>query len=150
MTPVIKETDFPELVEIYNTKGRTEMYDHIRSRFGLKNPYFILRRLMKSDSYNYDEAADKFYPAEAGSSRDEQSELFMSLDELCGRQLPMRAPEKSSLKASQSEAMENLVHTLISDKLLELSRYVWLDSDSKMVRVDRSTLEQNGYKLEIF
>lgn len=22
MTPVIKETDFPELVEIYNTKGR--------------------------------------------------------------------------------------------------------------------------------
>ncbi len=61
----------------------------------------------------------------------------------------MRA-EKCSLKSDQSEAMENLVHILIIDRLLELSRYVWLDPASKMIRVDRSTLEQNGYKLEIF
>ena len=41
MTPVIKETDFPELCKnLYNTKGRREMYDHIRSCYGLKNPYF--------------------------------------------------------------------------------------------------------------
>ena len=46
--------------------------------------------------------------------------------------------------------MEHLVHTLISDSLLELSRYVWLDPVSKMIRVDRSTLEENGYRLEIF
>lgn len=149
MTSVIKETDFPKLVEIYNTKGRREMYDHIRSRYGLKNPYFVLRRLMKSDMYIYDEAQDKFNPKQGYSSGAEQPGLFMSLDELCGRQLPMRA-EKHSLKSDQSEAMENLVHTLISDRLLELSRYVWLDPASKMIRVDRSTLEQNGYQLEIF
>ena len=149
MTSVIKEADFPTLVEIYNTKGRREMYDHIRSRYGLKNPYFVHRRLMKSDMYIYDEALDKFNPQQGYSSVAEQPELFMSLDELCGRQLPMRA-EKHSLKSDQSEAMENLVHTLISDRLLELSRYVWLDPASKMIRVDRSTLEQNGYQLEIF
>ena len=41
-----------------------------------------------------------------------------------------------------SEAMENLVHTLISDRLLELSRYVWLDPASKMIRVDRAALDK--------
>lgn len=150
MTPVIKETDFPELVEIYNTKGRREMYDHIRSCYGLKNPYFVLRRLMKSDRYTYDEALDKFNPVEDEDSSSEQPELFMSLDELCGRQLPAQASESHSLKNKPSEAMEKLVHTLISDRLLELSQYVWLDPASKMIRVDRSTLEQNGYQLEIF
>jgi hypothetical protein len=77
MTPVIKETDFPKLVEIYNTKGRREMYDHIRSRYGLKNPYFVLRRLMKSDMYIYDEALDKFNPQQGYSSGAEQPELFV-------------------------------------------------------------------------
>ena len=125
------------------------MYDHIRSRYGLKNPYFVLRRSMKLDMYIYDDALDMINPLEGYSSEAEQPELLMSLDELCGRQLPMRA-EKRRLKSDQSEAMENLVHILISDRLLELSRYVWLDPASKMIRADRSTLEQNGYQLEIF
>lgn len=150
MSPIIKETDFPELVEIYNTKGRREMYDHIRSRYGLKNPYFVLRRLMKSDRYTYNEALDKFNPAERDNSEAETSELFISLDELCDRHLPVQAAEKQSLRNRPTEAMEHLVHTLISDRLLELSRYVWLDPALKMIRVDRSTLEEDGYRLEIF
>ena len=150
MTPVIKDTDFPELVKIYNTKGRREMYDHSRSCYGLKNPYFILRRLIKSDRYAYDEALDKFHPVECDSFAPEQPELFMSLDELCGKHLPAQASENQSLRDKPSEAMENLVHTLISDRLLELSRYVWLDPASKMIRVDRAALEENGYRLEIF
>ena len=80
----------------------------------------------------------------------EQPELFMSLDELCGKHLPAQASENQSLRDKPSEAMENLVHTLISDRLLELSRYVWLDPASKMIRVDRAALEENGYRLEIF
>ena len=44
---VVKEKDFPELVELYNTEGRTAMYDHIRSQYGLKQPYYVLRRIMK-------------------------------------------------------------------------------------------------------
>ena len=74
----------------------------------------------------------------------------MSLDELCGKHLPAQASENQSLRDKPSEAMENLVHTLISDRLLELSRYVWLDPASKMIRVDRAALEENGYRLEIF
>ena len=87
MTAVIKETDFPELVEIYNTKGRREMYDHIRNCYGLKNLYFTLRRLIKSDRYAYDEALDKFHPVECESSAPEQSDLFMSLDEFFIRRI---------------------------------------------------------------
>ena len=59
------------------------MYDHIRSRYGLKNPYFVLRRSMKSDMYIYDEALDMINPLEGYSSEAEQPELLMSLDELC-------------------------------------------------------------------
>lgn len=45
--------------------------------------------------------------------------------------------------------MEALVQTLIGDRLLELSRYVILDPVSRRVRVDKGSLEQNGYYLEI-
>lgn len=36
---VVKEKDFPELVETYNTESRMAMYDHVRGRYGLKQPY---------------------------------------------------------------------------------------------------------------
>ena len=46
--------------------------------------------------------------------------------------------------------MEGLIQTLIGDRLLELSRYVLPDPVSRRICVDKVSLEQNGYHLEIF
>ena len=43
--------------------------------------------------------------------------------------------------------MEKLVRDLIGDRLLELSRYVVLDTLSKTMVVDKTSLENDGYQL---
>jgi hypothetical protein len=76
---VVKEKDFPELVELYNTKGRTAMYDHIRSQYGLKQPYYVLRRIMKSSRYDYDKEQDLFRdPAQSDAEQGTGRFVFQS------------------------------------------------------------------------
>ena len=74
--------------------------------------------------------------------------IFMSMDELCSPVVPqhvMREAEK--IYSSRPEAMEKLVRDLIGDRLLELSRYVVLDTLSKTMVVDKTSLENDGYQL---
>ena len=75
---VIKDSMFPELVELYNTEGRTAMYDLLRSKYGIKQPYFVFRRLKESDKYEYDQGSDRFTSVNGSISDD----VFMDLDEL--------------------------------------------------------------------
>lgn len=145
---VVKEKDFPELVEIYNTEGRMAMYDHVRGRYGLKQPYFVLRRIMKSNRYVYDEVQDMFH--DTVQSGKEPEDLFLSLDQLCNSEpLPVSVTENQRQHAERAKEMEGLIQTLIGDRLLELSRYVLLDPVSRRICVDKVSLEQNGYHLEI-
>lgn len=43
--------------------------------------------------------------------------------------------------------MEKLIRDLIGDRLLELSRYVALDTLSKTMIIDKTSLENDGYQL---
>ena len=43
--------------------------------------------------------------------------------------------------------MDKLIRELIGDRLLELSKYVTIDSLSKWIIVDNITLETDGYQL---
>ena len=56
-------------------------------------------------------------------------------------------PDKEQISASRPEAMEKLVRELIGDRLLELSRYVALDTLSKTMIIDKTSLESDGYQL---
>ena len=56
-------------------------------------------------------------------------------------------PEAEKISSSRPEAMEKLVRDLIGDRLLELSRYVVLDTLSKTMVVDKTSLENDGYQL---
>ena len=57
---VIPDTMFPELVELYNTEGKIAMYDLLRSQYGMKQPYFVLQRIKRSDNFEDDSEADRF------------------------------------------------------------------------------------------
>lgn len=140
---IISENMFPEIVELYNTEGKIAVYDMIRSQFGIKRPYFVLRRLKDSDAYKYDEENDRFISTQISAGDD----LFMDLDELCGLRTHRRsAPVKLAAK-DHMLTMENLVNELINDRLLTLSRYITLDSATRTIMIDQTSLTSDGYRV---
>ena len=142
---VIKNEMFPELVELYNAEGRTAMYDLLRSKYGMKQPYFVFQRIKDSDEYEYDSESDHFTVA-AGSLSDK---VFMDLDELCGGQIIKNTVvnEASCDLPARKTAMEALVNELINDRLLTLNRYITVDSASRTILIDQTSLSQDGYRI---
>jgi len=142
---VIKESMFSEIIDLYNTEGRTAAYDLIRSRYGLKHPYSTITRIKRSGKYLYDEESDRFISSDAGTSAES---VFMGLDELCGTPVPVSATHSAELNTvDRSSAMEKLIRELMSDRLLMLSRYITLDTSSRTVLIDESSLSSDGYKI---
>ena len=141
---VIPDTMFPELVELYNTEGKIAMYDLLRSQYGMKQPYFVLQRIKRSDKIEYDSEEDRFTFKDAGIA----NEVFMDLDELCSGQIveKRRNDDISSIDPRKG-AMEKLVNELINDRLLTLSRYITLDGASRTILIDQTSLSQDGYRI---
>lgn len=137
---IISEDIFPALVDVYNREGKTSAYDMIRNRYGVKNPFFVINRIKKCGKYTYDPENDRFSAAES----DAANRVFMDLDELCGTIVSETA---GTIEDSRPAAMERLVHELISDRLMMLSRYITLDSSSRTIMIDQSSLSADGYRI---
>lgn len=139
----IKEDEFPEIVKQYNLGGKTAAYDYLRSTYGSKNPYFVLNRIKKCDKYDYDPETDQFTAARTSTADD----VFMDLDELCGTAISKRPETSGNIADSRPAAMEKLVQKLISDRLLTLSQYVAIDSSTRTVYIDQSSMSADGYRV---
>ena len=137
---IISEDIFPALVDVYNREGKTSAYDMIRNRYGVKNPFFVINRIKKCGKYTYDPENDRFSAAES----DAANRVFMDLGELCGTIVSETA---GTIEDSRPAAMERLVHELISDRLMMLSRYITLDSSSRTIMIDQSSLSADGYRI---
>ena len=112
----------------------------IRNRYGVKNPFFVINRIKKCGKYTYDPENDRFSAAES----DAANRVFMDLDELCGTIVSETA---GTIEDSRPAAMERLVHELISDRLMMLSWYITLDSSSRTIMIDQSSLSADGYRI---
>lgn len=71
----------------------------------------------------------------------------MDLDELCGRTALSAAHQAEPVTDPRPAAMERLVHELISDRLLTLSRYITLDSSTRTILIDQTSLSADGYQV---
>ena len=149
---VIKDDEFPEIVDQYNSCGRKAAYNLIRDRYGIKNPYFVMTRIKASDKYTYDANTDQFSAAVLEASAEDS--IFMNLDELCSTAGKKNNTFEGDTKAivddrstgrDRSTAMEELVHKLISDRLLTLSRYITMDSSTRTIMIDQTSLSADGY-----
>ena len=140
----VDEKDFPILVEIYNTKGRRAVNAHIRETYGLKNPWYVVQRICKTPGYKYDETNDRF---EMTNLRDDEN-IFMSMDELCGKHNKNNSfSVVDAAGHNLNVSMEKLIHELISDRLLELSRYVSLETSSRTILIDKTSMVEAGYSV---
>lgn len=143
MSKMIKKADFPDIVAIYNKSGKLEANAFIREKYGVKNPWYTFSRIRESGLYTYDEKNDKYVPS--GESPDES--LFMSIEELCKTPSDKPDAHKEMPDPARGSSMDALIQTLISDRLLELSRYVTLDVESRTIMIDQTGMRSDGYQV---
>ena len=72
--------------------------------------------------------------------------LFLGIEELCALSPAAPAPGPA---AGKHAGLEKLVQELLGDRLLLLSRYITLDSSTRTMMVDQSSLLADGYTVEL-
>ena len=141
----IHDEELRKLAQTYNTDGKPRLYEILRSEYGIKNPYFVFARMKDKEELGYMPEQDRFSVQPDLSGTDG---VFMSIEELCTPVVPQTVKLLTGQPAgSRPEAMEKLIRELIRDRLLELSRYVALDSLSKTMIIDKTSLINDGYQL---
>lgn len=139
---VIKDAMFPAIIEKYNREGKSAAYAMLREEYGIRHPATVISRIRRSGAYGYDAAKDRFSCQEPVPDGDG---IFLGLDELCAPAALPCAPAAPS--GSRQLDMEGLVQELIGDRLLALSRYITMDTPSRTVLVDRTSLLSDGYRV---
>lgn len=143
MSIKVTPENYPEIIEVYNSEGKTAAYDLIRSQFGIKNPTCVMKRMKQTRELFYNPENDRF----GSHSCQEEEGIFLNLDELCGKNDLVQS--KPQAAQDRSSAMEALVHSLINDRLLEMSKYITLDPVGRRIIVDRTTMQADGYQVSI-
>ena len=140
---IIREETFPKIIELYNTGGKAAAYDYLRSQYGIRHPYFVMNRIRECGKYSYNIDTDHF----SGADDSAADGVFMDLDELCGTTAPAEIRQSNPAKDARPAAMEKLVQELISDRLMALSRYITLDSSTRTILIDQTSLLADGYQV---
>ena len=73
--------------------------------------------------------------------------VFMSMDELCSTSESKHAGNKIIDTDNKSKAMDKLIHELIGDRLLELSKYITMDVSDRVVFIDKTAFVADGYQV---
>ena len=140
----ITDDELKKLAELYNSEGKQAVYEVIKTKFNIKNPYQVVNRMRNKPSLYYNEEKDFF---DIGNTIQPES-IFMTMEELCSPIVPHNITRKEQEEIdSRPAAMDKLIRELIGDRLLELNKYVTIDSLSKRIIIDKTTLIQDGYQL---
>lgn len=140
----VNDEELNKIVQVYNSEGRSAAYDLLRRQYGIKNPYFVKKRIDKNPKFEYRQAEDRYLIL----SESEADGVFMSMEELCSPIVPRHilSTEKQFIDNRPIE-MEKLIQELLGARLLELSRYITLDSLSKTMLIDQTSLKSAGYRI---
>lgn len=140
----ISNEELLKVVQVYNDKGKAATYDLLESRYNIKNPYFVMKRIKKDSRFEYNENQDHFELL--GES--DVSNIFMSMDELCSPISQKNVHHSGKQGVDERPVkMEKLIQELLGDRLLELSKYITLDSSTKTMMIDQTSLKSDGYHI---
>lgn len=140
----VSNEDLKRLAELYNSDGKRAVYKTIRNDYHVKNPTDIFKRMASHPELSYSHEKDRFETKRTSHSED----VFMSMEDLCSPVVSQHVVEKQDSEIdSRPAAMDKLIRELIGDRLLELNKYVKIDSLSKRIIINQSTLNQDGYRL---
>lgn len=142
----ISNNELLELARIYNEKGKRAMYALLADEYGISNPSCVFKRMCKKTELAYDAENNIFFSSQKAVKTED---IFMSMDELCTNTSMQPALTSTGYEHNHTEAMEMLIRELINDRLLSLRKYVTMDCSSRTMYVDKSSLKQDGYHLQI-
>ncbi len=54
---------------------------------------------------------------------------------------------KELIQIINQKAMDKLIHELIGDRLLELSKYITMDASDRVVFIDKTAFVADGYQV---
>ena len=128
------------LAEKYNSDGKQAMYAYLQSEYGIKNPTCTFKRMKKHPELGYHPEKERFLFDE--NSTESEDKVFMTIDELCASNKKMKESPVEQ-QPDKSKEMEKL----IGDRLLELSRYISINSISKTLIIDKTSLVRDGYQV---
>lgn len=138
-----KKVEDLKIIDIYNTQGKVAAIEFIKTTYGVKDAYYVLRRLKASQSYVYDSDSDLFHRS--------TETPFMELDELC-----VDTPKKSvSKKMKSSEKtteiqFDSIVQEMVKERFMEYSRFIQSNSYDRTWRINKTALQAAGYQLELY
>ena len=132
------------LAEKYNSDGKQAMYVYLREEYGIKNPTCTFKRMKKHPELGYHPETDRFLFDE--NSAESEDKVFMTIDELCASNKKVKESPVEQ-QPDKSKEMEKLIQELIGDRLLELSRYISINSISKTLIIDKTSLVRDGYRV---
>ncbi len=135
----IKDNELLNIAEVYNIKGREAAYASIEDH-GIKYPYAIIKRMKNHANFIYEKETDTF----SFQEKAENDAVFMTIDELCSLVV---TEKKAQPVDDRTVAMEKLIKDLLGNRLLELSKYITLESSSTTMMIDQTSLKSSGYKV---
>ena len=140
----INNQDLRFLAEKYNSDGKQAMYAYLQSEYGIKNPTCTFKRMKKHPELGYHPETDRFLPDV--NFTESEDKVFMTIDELCASNKNVKVSQVEQ-QPYKSKEMEKLIQELIGDRLLELSRYISINSISKTLIIDKTSLDRDGYQV---
>ena len=100
--------------------------------------------MKKHPELGYHPETDRFLFDE--NSAESEDKVFMTIDELCASNKNVKESPVEQ-QPDKSKEMEKLIQELIGDRLLELSRYISINSISKTLIIDKTSLDRDGYQV---
>lgn len=139
----VNDQELMRVAQTYNENGRLAAYE-LLSTYGIKYPSSVIKRLKNHSNFVYDNMTDRFEICERATG----DKVFMSLDDLCSPvAITNQGKDNRSKIEMRTGAMEKLIQDLLGDRLLELSKYITLESVSKTMIIDQTLLKNAGYTI---
>ena len=136
------KVDDSVIIRVYNSEGQKAAIKEIRSTYGVKDAYYVLRRLKSKPEYGFNPQCNTF--------ENVVHEPFIELDELC-KTIPDKTKKKEMLALKQNESrFDSYVEKLVKEKFMEYSRFIETDMMERIWRVNKTALESAGYHLELY
>lgn len=142
----MNKTDRISLAGLYNAEGKQKLYQVLREQFEIANPSCTFSSMKKAPYLQYDAEKDRFMVNE---TEQRESDIFLDIETLCSRKSGKNCSRQATETESTHKSMDTLIQELIGDRLLTLSQYVSLDASAKVLRLDETSLKNDGYRLSL-
>lgn len=101
--------------------------------------------MKKAPYLQCDEEKDRFM---VNDSEINETNILLDIDSLCSRKVnTVKTLNTLKYENPVHKSMETLVQELIGERLLTLSQYVMLDTTGKILRLDKTSLTNDGHQL---